>query len=745
MKRINKPLAILLAIAMMISTTLLTAFGLYDLYPPYDEAEPSTVGCCTAVAKIETLCESALSVVGCCTKVAEVETLCESALSVVLTKSECGPLCETKDCVYDKLYKIECCVCDALYIKEVTCETDSIFNISGPLIIEMSELHRYTDVTALLLRGVTAMDEYGNDITHLITVKYDGGFAAYVAENFADIAPGYGNPGGIISGPAPIMGAMAFDYNYTFSAPVVMSEGYAFETQVIYMIVDSDGEEFVSEPRDVRVRFMGITPMSSQETISAGTLTSEIQGWINLSSAADPLTLYIPAGVVNTLTTALTVGNGRNVTLVGSGYLTVSGTSRHFIVQNGGVFTLAGGITLQGRGGPNDVGGGVYVLGGGIFNMSGGTITGNTIGNQGGGVRVNSGGTVNMSGGSIINNNARTGCGGAIDNAGAFYMTGGTISNNTANSWGGGICNWSAGRFIMSGGYITGNTAGTTGGGMRTWGNTFEMTGGSVSGNTATTRGGGVEHTSGTLRILGGTISDNTAGTDGGGIFTTNYTNLTTSDTAIFFGNSANQAFNHGAANLYGTNVNDRGNIGNIRWASVSLSGTHALNNYDINYIGTIFVVIDTFTVTYDDNDSTGGSVPFDNNEYESGSIVTVLPLGDLEKDGYTFVGWLLYGTDSILQPGDTFIMPSGDVMLIAQWQPVIVDDDDENGESYIKQQQTPTATYARVNPKTGDSIFNTVIMLMAGISFSFSMLAFGIFYTKEKRIKLVDMRRKSE
>ena len=49
----------------------------------------------------------------------------------------------------------------------------------GDLEIAMEELHSGTEVEALLLRGVTAFDEQGNDVTHLVAVHDDGGFRAY--------------------------------------------------------------------------------------------------------------------------------------------------------------------------------------------------------------------------------------------------------------------------------------------------------------------------------------------------------------------------------------------------------------------------------------------------------------------------------------------------------------------------------------------------------------------------------------
>ena len=81
-----------------------------------------------------------------------------------------------------------------------------------------------------------------------------------------------------------------------------------------------------------------------------------------------------------------------------------------------------------------------------------------------------------------------------------------------------------------------------------------------------------------------------------------------------------------------------------------------------------------TYTVTYDGNTSTGGSVPVDGSSpYELGSTVTVLGnSGPLTKTGYTFAGWntLADGTGTAYSPTDTFPIIN-DTTLYAQWTPI--------------------------------------------------------------------------
>jgi uncharacterized repeat protein (TIGR02543 family) len=78
-----------------------------------------------------------------------------------------------------------------------------------------------------------------------------------------------------------------------------------------------------------------------------------------------------------------------------------------------------------------------------------------------------------------------------------------------------------------------------------------------------------------------------------------------------------------------------------------------------------------TYTVTYDGNGSTGGSVPTDSTSYETGNIVTVLGnAGNLVKTGSTFVGWntASNGSGTTYTQGQTFTMGSANVILYAKW-----------------------------------------------------------------------------
>ena len=82
-----------------------------------------------------------------------------------------------------------------------------------------------------------------------------------------------------------------------------------------------------------------------------------------------------------------------------------------------------------------------------------------------------------------------------------------------------------------------------------------------------------------------------------------------------------------------------------------------------------------TYSVIYNGNGNTGGSVPSDSRSYTSGSSVTVLgnTIG-LTKTGYTFNGWnfVADGTGTNYSAGSTFLITSNKT-LYAIWAPVLV------------------------------------------------------------------------
>ena len=93
---------------------------------------------------------------------------------------------------------------------------------------------------------------------------------------------------------------------------------------------------------------------------------------------------------------------------------------------------------------------------------------------------------------------------------------------------------------------------------------------------------------------------------------------------------------------------------------------------------------IQTFSVSYNGNGSTGGSAPTDANNYASGATVTVAGSGTLSRPGYLFAGWntASNGSGSAYAPGATFSMGSANVTLYAQWTQTYTVTYDGNGNT---------------------------------------------------------------
>ena len=87
--------------------------------------------------------------------------------------------------------------------------------------------------------------------------------------------------------------------------------------------------------------------------------------------------------------------------------------------------------------------------------------------------------------------------------------------------------------------------------------------------------------------------------------------------------------------------------------------------------IGSYYTPAPTYTVTYNGNGNTGGSVPTDGNSYFTGATVTVLGnTGSLVKPEYNFAKWntAADGSGTDYAPAATFQMGSANVTLYAKW-----------------------------------------------------------------------------
>ncbi len=135
-----------------------------------------------------------------------------------------------------------------------------------------------------------------------------------------------------------------------------------------------------------------------------------------------------------------------------------------------------------------------------------------------------------------------------------------------------------------------------------------------------------------------------------------------------------------------GATVTVLGNTGSLSKTGNAFSGWNTVaNGTGIDYaaaatfvIGSASVTlyaqwieVPTYTVTYNGNGNTGGSVPEDAGAYQEGATVTVLGnTGSLVNTGYSFDGWntVANGSGTDYAPAATFAMGSANVTLYAQW-----------------------------------------------------------------------------
>lgn len=77
------------------------------------------------------------------------------------------------------------------------------------------------------------------------------------------------------------------------------------------------------------------------------------------------------------------------------------------------------------------------------------------------------------------------------------------------------------------------------------------------------------------------------------------------------------------------------------------------------------------FTVTYNGNGYTGGSVPIDPTLYAPGTQITLPGQGSLVKAGYDFGGWRVNDTGPVA--GSPYTIPNSNTTFFAIWEPDIV------------------------------------------------------------------------
>lgn len=92
-------------------------------------------------------------------------------------------------------------------------------------------------------------------------------------------------------------------------------------------------------------------------------------------------------------------------------------------------------------------------------------------------------------------------------------------------------------------------------------------------------------------------------------------------------------------------------------------------------YGGDIYLYAPPYSVVYNGNGNTSGSVPVDSYHYEDYDTATVLGnTGTLERDWFEFIGWNTSadGTGTHYDSDDVFIVGAASVTLYAEWKPIL-------------------------------------------------------------------------
>ncbi len=204
---------------------------------------------------------------------------------------------------------------------------------------------------------------------------------------------------------------------------------------------------------------------------------------------------------------------------------------------------------------------------------------------------------------------------------------------------------------------------------------------------------------------------------------------ITYNDNGAAGGSVPNDSTNY----LLGQTVTALGNTGGLVKTGYSFSGWNTLANGS----GTTYTQAQTFTmgaanvtlyamwtanptytVTYNGNGNTGGSVPIDSYNYLQEQTVSVRwNEGSLVKTGYSFSGWNTQanGTGTTYTPWQTFTMGAGNVTLYAKWNATYTVTYDSNGSTGGS---APVDSTAYVQGQTVTVLGDTGSLLKTGYSF---------------------------
>ncbi|MEA5084757.1 MAG: InlB B-repeat-containing protein [Lachnospiraceae bacterium] len=150
-----------------------------------------------------------------------------------------------------------------------------------------------------------------------------------------------------------------------------------------------------------------------------------------------------------------------------------------------------------------------------------------------------------------------------------------------------------------------------------------------------------------------------------GGAVPTDGTSYHTTDTVTVLGNTGTLVKTNSTFSGWNTLANGSG-------TDYAPSATFSMGTGNVTLYAK-WTPDSTYSVTYDANGSTGGTIPTDGTNYHTTDTVTVLGnTGTLVKVNHTFAGWntAANGSGTDYAPSATFSMGTGNVTLYAQWTP---------------------------------------------------------------------------
>ncbi len=483
-------------------------------------------------------------------------------------------------------------------------------------------------------------------------------------------------------------------------------------------------------------------------TVANGSGTS-YSGGDTFSITTSNVTLYAQWTAVNySVTYNGNTNTGGSVPTDGSTYhitdtVTVLGNTGSLVKAG---YTFTGWNTLANGSGTSYSGGDTFAMGSSNVSLYAQwtentySVTYNGNSNTGGSVPVD-GSTYHITDTVTVLGNT-----GSLVKAGYTFTGWNTVANGSGTSYSGGdtfsittsnvtlYAQWTAVNYSVT---YNGNT--NTGGSVPTDGSTYHITDTvTVLGNTGSLVKAGYTFTGwNTLANGSGTVYS------GGDTFAMGSSNVslyaqwTENTYSVTYNGNSNTS---GSVPVDGTSYHNSdtatalGNTGSLVKAGYTFTGWNtAVNGSGTSYSGGDTFSITTsnvtlyaqwtavnYSVTYNGNTNTGGSVPTDGSTYHITDIVTILGnTGSLVKAGYTFTGWntLANGSGTSYSGGDTFAMGSSNVSLYAQWT--------ENTYSVTYNGNSNTGGSVPVdgtsyhNSDTATALGNTGSLVKAGYTFA--------------------------